>query len=169
MLFNLPSQNLAVVWIVFWANFILLAGSSGNFETIHLEQKPMRTMPAHFYHLLYKLQIVWDVSGSTGVIEQQFQDHRAPALDVDWKDDTTFASCSTDKTVHICQVGKPKPLKTYTGHTDEVNAVKWDPSGTLLASCSDDCTAKVWNVEDDRKDPMQDFKSHQQEIYTVKW
>ena len=66
-------------------------------------------------------------------------------------------------------MGKPKPLKTYTGHTDEVNAVKWDPSGTLLASCSDDCTAKVWNVEDDRKDPMQDFKSHQQEIYTVKW
>jgi WD40 repeat protein len=26
---------------------------------------------------------------------------------------------------------------------DEVNAIKWDPSGTLLASCSDDYTAKV--------------------------
>lgn len=113
--------------------------------------------------------IVWDVSGSTGFIEQQFDDHQAPALDVDWKDDTTFASCSTDKTVHICKVGVARPLKTYTGHTDEVNAVKWDPSGTLLASCSDDCTAKVWDVNSDRKDPMQDFKSHQQEIYTVKW
>lgn len=116
-----------------------------------------------------KTTIVWDVSGSTGFVEQQFNDHQAPALDVDWKDDTTFASCSTDKTVHICRVGMPRPLKTYTGHTDEVNAVKWDPSGTLLASCSDDCTAKVWNVGSDRKDPMQDFKSHQQEIYTVKW
>jgi hypothetical protein len=116
-----------------------------------------------------KTTIVWDVSGSTGFVEQQFNDHQAPALDVDWKDDTTFASCSTDKTVHICRVGVPRPLKTYTGHTDEVNAVKWDPSGTLLASCSDDCTAKVWDVGSDRKDPMQDFKSHQQEIYTVKW
>ena len=116
-----------------------------------------------------KTTIVWDVSGSTGFVEQQFNDHQAPALDVDWKDDTTFASCSTDKTVHICRVGMPRPLKTYTGHTDEVNAVKWDPSGTLLASCSDDCTAKVWDVGSDRKDPMQDFKSHQQEIYTVKW
>lgn len=113
--------------------------------------------------------IVWDVSGSTGFVEQQFDDHQAPALDVDWKDNTTFASCSTDKTVHICQVGTPKPLKTYTGHTDEVNAVKWDPSGTLLASCSDDCTAKIWDVGSDRKDPMYDFKLHQQEIYTVKW
>ena len=113
--------------------------------------------------------IVWDVSGATGVVEQQFDDHQAPALDVDWKDDVTFASCSTDKTVHICRVGTAKPLKTYTGHVDEVNAVKWDPSGTLLASCSDDCTAKVWDVGSDRTDPMQDFTSHQQEIYTVKW
>lgn len=29
------------------------------------------------------------------------------------------------------------------GHCDEVNAIKWDPSGSLLASCSDDYTAKV--------------------------
>ena len=116
-----------------------------------------------------KTTIVWDVSGNQGFIEQKFNDHSAPALDVDWKDDTTFASCSTDKTVNICRVGVPHPLKTYTGHNDEVNAVKWDPSGTLLASCSDDCTAKVWEVASDRNDPLFDFKSHQQEIYTVKW
>eukprot|EP00529_Nitzschia_sp_RCC80_P041580 CAMPEP_0113479668 /NCGR_PEP_ID=MMETSP0014_2-20120614/21448_1 /TAXON_ID=2857 /ORGANISM="Nitzschia sp." /LENGTH=884 /DNA_ID=CAMNT_0000373013 /DNA_START=383 /DNA_END=3037 /DNA_ORIENTATION=+ /assembly_acc=CAM_ASM_000159 len=116
-----------------------------------------------------KTTIVWDVSGSNGFIEQQFNDHTAPALDVDWKDDTTFASCSTDKTVHICRVGMPRPLKTYTGHTDEVNAVKWDPSGDYLASCSDDCTAKVWAVNSDSKDALFDLKSHQQEIYTVKW
>jgi len=116
-----------------------------------------------------KTTIVWDVSSVSGHIKQQFEDHQAPALDVDWKDDNTFASCSTDKTVHICQVGHNFPLKTYSGHTDEVNAVKWDPSGCLLASCSDDCTAKVWDVKSDRKDPMYNFKSHQQEIYTVKW
>mmetsp|Transcript_13340 Transcript_13340/g.37558 ORF Transcript_13340/g.37558 Transcript_13340/m.37558 type:complete len:1067 (-) Transcript_13340:1264-4464(-) len=116
-----------------------------------------------------KTTIVWDVSMGSGYIKQQFDDHQAPALDVDWKDDNTFASCSTDKTVHICRVGSNRPLKTYTGHTDEVNAVKWDPSGRLLASCSDDCTAKVWNVDHDRTDPLYDFKSHQQEIYTVKW
>lgn len=27
----------------------------------------------------------------------------------------------------------------------EVNAIKWDPTGSLLASCSDDGTAKVMN------------------------
>jgi len=116
-----------------------------------------------------KTTIVWDVSGSTGFIEQQFTDHEAPALDVDWKDNDTFASCSTDKTVHICRVGVSRPLRVYKGHMDEVNAVKWDPSGNLLASCSDDCTAKVWDMRSDRTDPLYDFTSHKQEIYTVKW
>jgi transducin (beta)-like 1 len=113
--------------------------------------------------------IVWDVSGSSGQVVQQFNDHAAPALDVDWKDDTTFASCSTDKRVLICRVGVDHPLRIYTGHLDEVNAVKWDPSGTLLASCSDDFTAKVWNVASDRSEPMYDFKDHKAEIYTLKW
>jgi len=117
-----------------------------------------------------KTTIVWEVNNERGVVRQQFSFHQAPALDVDWKNDYTFASCSTDKSVHICQVGAYEPLRTYRGHTDEVNAVKWDPSGTLLASCSDDCTAKVWNVADSTTDgPLHDFQSHQQEIYTVKW
>jgi WD domain, G-beta repeat/Anaphase-promoting complex subunit 4 WD40 domain len=113
--------------------------------------------------------IVWDVSGSSGQVVQQFNDHSAPALDVDWKDDTTFASCSTDKRVLICRVGVDRPLRIYSGHLDEVNAVKWDPSGTLLASCSDDFTAKVWNVASDKSEPLYDFKDHKAEIYTLKW
>jgi transducin (beta)-like 1 len=128
-----------------------------------------------------KTIIVWNVSAITagggggvdsnanGYIEHQFKDHEAPALDVDWKDNTTFASCSTDRTVHIYRVDVDAPIKVYTGHTDEVNAVKWDPSGKYLASCSDDCTAKVWEVDSDRKDALRDFVSHDQEIYTVKW
>jgi transducin (beta)-like 1 len=113
--------------------------------------------------------IVWDVSGPTGQVVQQFNDHDAPALDVDWKDDITFASCSTDKRVLICRVGEDRPLRIYSGHLDEVNAVKWDPSGTLLASCSDDYTAKVWNVVSERTDPLYDFTDHKAEIYTLKW
>ncbi|GKY97528.1 hypothetical protein MPSEU_000711000 [Mayamaea pseudoterrestris] len=114
--------------------------------------------------------IVWDVSEEKqDPVIQQFTDHEAPALDVDWRDNDTFATCSTDKTVHIHRVGSSTPLKIYRGHNDEVNAVKWDPSGVYLASCSDDCTAKVWEVSSDRAEPLYDFTSHRQEIYTVKW
>nr|POE89410.1 40s ribosomal protein s15a-5 [Quercus suber] len=34
-------------------------------------------------------------------------------------------------------------IKKNVGGQGEVNCVKWDPTGSLLASCSDDITAKV--------------------------
>ncbi len=51
----------------------------------------------------------------------------APTLDVDWRNNNSFATCSTDKLIHVCKIGDTAPMKTFQGHTDEVNAIKWDP------------------------------------------
>ena len=90
---------------------------------------------------LFRTTIIWDAA--TGNCKQQFAFHSAPALDVDWKSEESFASCSTDKQIHVCQLGKDRPIKSFQGHTNEVNAIKWDPQGKFLASCSDDMTLKV--------------------------
>lgn len=67
----------------------------------------------------------------------------APCLDVDWRNNNTFASCSTDKTIFVCKLGETEPLKRFDGHTDEVNTVKWDPSGAhaLHIGCIAVCTS----------------------------
>ncbi|CBY33271.1 unnamed protein product [Oikopleura dioica] len=83
------------------------------------------------------------------------------------KDDTIFASCSTGKKIHVCQMGRSTPVITFTGHENEVNAIKWDPSGELLASCSDDKTLKLWRINSERY--IHNLCAHQSEIYTIKW
>ena len=88
-----------------------------------------------------KTAIIWDAAA--GTVKQQFAFHKEPTLDVDWRDADSFASCSTDRMIYVCKLGQPNYLKCFQGHRDEVNAIKWDPSGQLLASCSDDYTAKV--------------------------
>lgn len=88
-------------------------------------------------------------------------------MDVDWKDNSTFATCSTDKNIYVCELGKTIPLRLFQGHSDEVNAIKWDPSGTLLASCSDDYSAKIWNMDSEKC--IHDFRQHTKEIYTIRW
>lgn len=112
-----------------------------------------------------KTAIVWDAA--TGQVRQQFEFHTAPALDVDWRSNTSFATCSTDKMIHVCNLGESRPAKVFQGHQDEVNAIKWDPTGTLLASCSDDCTAKIWSYTTGKC--VHDLRDHTKEIYTLKW
>ncbi|KAK6310386.1 hypothetical protein J4Q44_G00184410 [Coregonus suidteri] len=112
-----------------------------------------------------KTTIIWDAH--TGEAKQQFPFHSAPALDVDWQNNNTFASCSTDMCIHVCKLGQDRPVKTFQGHTNEVNAIKWDPTGSLLASCSDDMTLKIWSMKQDLC--VHDLQAHSKEIYTIKW
>jgi len=112
-----------------------------------------------------KTVVIWD--SNTGEARQQYSFHTAPVMDVDWKDDITFASCSTDKQIYVCQLGLVDPLRQFSGHEDEVNIIKWDPESSLLASCSDDRTARVWKIDQD--EPICIFKEHKKEIYTIKW
>jgi transducin (beta)-like 1 len=112
-----------------------------------------------------KTTIIWDAA--TGQCTQQFSFHSAPALDVDWQSNNSFASCSTDQRIHVCKLGVDRPIKSFQGHTNEVNAIKWDPQGQLLASCSDDMTLKIWSMKQDTC--VHDLQAHSKEIYTIKW
>ena len=65
--------------------------------------------------------------------------------------------------------------------------MKWDSSGSILASCSDDTTVKLWAVADSDADadaeqpqqpqqpqkspppPLFDLRGHGKEVYTIRW
>ncbi|XP_074303689.1 WD40 repeat-containing protein HOS15 [Silene latifolia] len=112
-----------------------------------------------------KTAIVWDVKAEEP--KQQFEFHTGPTLDVDWRNNVSFATSSTDNMIYVCKIGENNPIKTFAGHQGEVNCVKWDPTGTLLASCSDDNTAKIWSMRQDSY--VHDLKEHLKEIYTIRW
>ncbi|XP_044470022.1 WD40 repeat-containing protein HOS15 isoform X2 [Mangifera indica] len=112
-----------------------------------------------------KTAIVWDVKAEEW--KQQFEFHAGPTLDVDWRNNLSFATSSTDNMIYVCKIGETRPIKTFAGHQGEVNCVKWDPTGSLLASCSDDITAKIWNMKQDKY--VHDLREHAKEIYTIRW
>ena len=61
-----------------------------------------------------KTAVVWDVQSCS--VKQQFSLHKAPTLDVDWQSNGCFASCSTDRLIHVCKLGSDRPLRTFQGH-----------------------------------------------------
>ncbi|GLB35783.1 putative WD40 repeat-like protein [Lyophyllum shimeji] len=87
---------------------------------------------------------VWDVKDKR--LHKQYRCHTDCCLDADWLDDETFATGGADHVIFIMRVDEPHPLKRLTGHLHEINQIKSNPSGTRLASCSDDMTARVWNI-----------------------
>ncbi|PPD75340.1 hypothetical protein GOBAR_DD27739 [Gossypium barbadense] len=112
-----------------------------------------------------KTAIVWDVKAEEW--KQQFEFHTGPTLDVDWCNNVSFATSSTDHMIYVCKIGEIRPIKTFSGHQGEVNCVKWDPTGSLLASCSDDITAKIWCMKQDKY--VHDLREHSKEIYAIRW
>jgi transducin (beta)-like 1 len=122
-----------------------------------------------------KRVIVWDVGAGTAI--KTYVLHKAPVLDVDWKDSDTFAVCSSDTTISICQVSSigSSSQRVLKGHKNEVNSICWSPSGQYLASCSDDYTAKIWAPADhqistnDCQGLKFDLVGHKKEIYTIRW
>ncbi|KAK7063722.1 F-box-like/WD repeat-containing protein TBL1Y [Favolaschia claudopus] len=89
---------------------------------------------------------LWDVV--TKELHTQYRVHTDCCLDVEWLSDTSFASCAADQLIQIMEIGKPEAVKTLSGHDNEVNQIKSNVSGTRLASCSDDMTARIWKLKD---------------------
>lgn len=110
-------------------------------------------------------------------------------LDVDWLDDSTFASGGSDRVVHIVSLSGTKPIRTlrfvaiawsqsahphrlwYRGHTGELTMIKCNPSRTRLASCSDDATARIWNLENmlEKSSVPIVLMGHTRCLTSVKW
>ena len=124
--------------------------------------------------------VLWDYL--TRQIHSSFDHHSAPALDIDWRDDSIFASCSSDGKILLYHISTPdKPILALEGHRNEVNSIKWSPDGTCLLSSSDDGTARIWSLNNLDQPQMENdgnesllkgcivLEGHEKEIYTAKW
>ena len=112
-----------------------------------------------------KTAVVWDIK--SGESKQEFASHTGLVLDIDWRNQISFATCSADKSILVWKLGEKDPLRTWKGHTNEVNMIKWDSSGRMLASCSDDKSAKIWSISSEKV--HLDLRDGDKEIFSVKW
>ncbi|CAH1764687.1 15740_t:CDS:10 [Entrophospora sp. SA101] len=108
--------------------------------------------------------ILWDPLGNA---VRLYEMHNDRVTSIDWKSDGIFATSSKDAKIFICDVNQSKPLKNYVGyHEDKVNEISWNPTKKYLASCSDDCTVKLW-VEN-KKEPIQTIE-HDAKVESISW
>ncbi|KAF9444599.1 WD40 repeat-like protein [Macrolepiota fuliginosa MF-IS2] len=88
---------------------------------------------------------LWDVKEKRLI--RQYRCHQDCCLDAEWLDDTTFVTGGADGNIYVMKTDSPEPIKKFSGHTDEINQLKCNPSRTRLASCSDDNTTRIWKTD----------------------
>ncbi|KAK2080858.1 hypothetical protein QBZ16_000712 [Prototheca wickerhamii] len=109
--------------------------------------------------------VVWDAR--SGSVRCRTSFHSAPVLDCDWRTNAMYATASADRSVAVFRVGDDRPVKVWRGHTQDVNSVRWDAGGKLLASGSDDGTVRVWSLTSERA--LHVVPGHAQEVNCVRW
>lgn len=128
-------------------NMLLTGSADGTIIVWDLNSgKPRHTYPLHSDSVL---DVEW-LSTADGSLKPNSSSEAPPPMPHGLSPsvaDNYFASCSADNSIALCKLGEPKPVKSFKGHTDEVNAIRFDPSQTLLASVSDDTTAKIWALD----------------------
>ncbi|KAG7256419.1 hypothetical protein CRUP_002329 [Coryphaenoides rupestris] len=84
---------------------------------------------------------IWTKDGN---LASTLGQHKGPIFALKWnkkgnsilsagvdKNNTTFASCSTDMCIHVCRLGSDRPLKTFQGHTMGYGYAAWRVSSAV--------------------------------------
>lgn len=118
--------------------------------------------------------ILWNPK--SGQMQKRYTFHKAPITDADWNDDSTFAICSIDRTISIWNIDEKSesdssvpstPEIKLEGHADDINMIRWSSTASILASCSDDSTVKLWNTQS--RACIQDLNQHNREVCAIQW
>jgi transducin (beta)-like 1 len=108
--------------------------------------------------------ILWDAD--TGERIRTYTFHRESILDVDWRDGVVFATSSVDGRVIVASCEAEGIVSEFHEQFSDVNCIRWDPTGELLASGCDDGTVKLWRVDHQRSvSTLQPGR----EIYVMRW
>lgn len=110
--------------------------------------------------------VLWEIKDEI-CLKETFLQHESSILDIDWKNENCFASCSADSSVIIHQINEENKTKKLIGHKNEINTVRWACSENILATGSDDTTVRIWC--DETGECLRVLKAHTKGVYCVRW
>ena len=121
-------------------------------------------------NLEFSLISVWDCDSCKEVacFDHSEIDPNFRGLEIEWQNNKNVAVAGKSKFIYLWNVDQPKsPIQTWKGHEEDVVQIQWDPTGQLLASCSNDNYVCIWKP--DNNQPNFTLKGCGSAVNTIKW
>ncbi|MDA3840428.1 MAG: WD40 repeat domain-containing protein [Patescibacteria group bacterium] len=120
-----------------------------------------------FYSASWDCMIkAWDISCLPSVKQSGVLiGHTSWILNVNFADDNTLISCSTDRTIRTWDITKYSEKEVLFGHTSPVVSISAIPPEQAIISSSVDHTIKIWRKEKSKKDKQ----FHKDSVWGVKF
>lgn len=97
-----------------------------------------------------KLAKLWDLSAETPAEKAKLEGHGDAVWAVVWAKDGSLATAGADRKIKLWNA-EGKEQATLEGHKDWISDLAFSPDGALLASCSHDRTARLWDVKEKKE------------------
>mmetsp|Transcript_46235 Transcript_46235/g.86282 ORF Transcript_46235/g.86282 Transcript_46235/m.86282 type:complete len:453 (-) Transcript_46235:24-1382(-) len=192
-----PVDGFALAWSSLEASWLATGGNDGSISLWDVESSvtPARPLWAETAHEAplndisfskYGPQLItvgedlgmsiWDLREGR---KASFLVGPGECLTVDWSplDPNLVASGRKDSMVNVWDMRSFKdPLKSLSGHRGEVHQVRWCPTSdkvgtvearSLMATCSQDAEAILWNLEPHGEEVDEDGEDQAPEVYFV--
>lgn len=102
--------------------------------------------------------VVWDLL--SGKILYNFTDHEGSIFGVTFSQDgSKIISCSDDRSIRLYDLKTGKALATGWGHLARIWDLHFYDDSTII-SVSEDCTARIWSIDDDTLQTIQVLEGH---------
>jgi len=112
---------------------------------------------------------LWNGTGFQ--FEFRLQAHKEPISDITWSHSGDYLLTISEKNEVSVWQSNYNSILMFPIHSDSINGkvrqLSFSPTDRKFASCSDDCTVRIWDLSTQREDYR--FNHHGQEVRTVEW
>jgi WD40 repeat protein len=97
-----------------------------------------------------------------------YENFNKPIWDLSFSSkESYFSTACGDSSSSLWIIDRLFPVRFFIGHKSDINVTRWHPSNSIMATGSDDCTVRLWDIKTAKS--VSSYKKFDNNIYNIEF